>query len=38
MTGVKWLRFESSGTMHITPHKWLIMTITMKKVEKSPKY
>jgi len=31
MTGVKWLRIESSGTMHITMHKWLIMTILPEK-------
>jgi len=34
MTGVKWLRIESSGTMHIAPHKWLMMTIILKKVTK----
>jgi len=32
MTGVKWIRIDSSGTTYVTPHKRLMMTIILKKV------
>jgi hypothetical protein len=37
MTGVKWLRIGSSGTMYITLDNWLMMATLMKKVKKKSK-